>query len=214
MVSPSPRQWVHINSPLITAMITSKHTTTLLWDTILAYLLQNRNTKSKCWIKKGKATHVMQTPNLYLSLKLFKTTQPSTSVCCLTQHQDDWILSWNSRTNDQLKTDFHDLQSKRTSVIFLEHVVTAVVFLYIFDTKHVLLAQIRNYPVPIAPKTVELRSLSSRANGKFPRRNWWGSRPEINVQSGTWSRSPAILGKTSSTPRGQKPPNYFGKPIR
>ena len=51
-------------------------------------------------------------------------------------------------------------------------------------------------------------------DGKFPRRNWWCSRPEINVQSGTWSRSPAILGRTSSTPRRQKPPNYFGKPIR
>lgn len=38
-------------------------------------------------------------------------------------------------------------------MIFLEHVGTAVVFLYISDIKHVLVAQIRNHPVPIAPKT-------------------------------------------------------------
>lgn len=177
---------------------------------MLACLLRNRNTKSKCWIKRRKGDSRDADAKFVsgFELKLFKTTQSSTSMCCLTQHQDNLIISWNSRTNDQLQIDFHGLQSKWTSVIFLEHVGTAVVFLYIFDTKHVLVAQIRNHPVPIAPNWGRCQ-VGRNDDRKFPRRNWWCSRPEINVQSGTWSRSPAILGKTSSTPRGQKPSKLF-----
>jgi len=45
--------------------------------------------------KEGKATHVMQTPKFVsgFELKLFKTTQSSISMCYLTQHQDDLIIS-------------------------------------------------------------------------------------------------------------------------
>jgi len=174
----------------------------------------NQNAESKK--KNKKATHVMQTPNLCSNWSFTEAFQDHPVIYqyvlldpapgCFNSILAEMINFKPTFTT--FKASGHQWSSSDVS---LKALLCSYIYL-IPSMCSSLKSGIIRYR--LRRRRVELRLLSSRA------KRWWkvpATQLMVVLEARNHQehdRSPAILGKTSSTPRRQKPPNYFGKPIR